>query len=219
MSGITNQPPDLLPGTLDMLILRTLTAARCTATASPSVSAWCRRTCCRSARARCIRRCSVCCSTAGSAASGARRRTTAAPATTPHRRGRKRLDVGAQGIPADRRGHPAGPRDGVTVHSQRSASRVSLLRRNGRHELAEEIETHRALAEGSGGRAGARGSGHAASRRARQHDAGARGRARCVDSAVGRRASGRTSAIALRALLRHPASPSWPSPRWPPASA
>ena len=35
--GRTNTPPDLLPGTLDLLILRTLaTRARCTATGSPS---------------------------------------------------------------------------------------------------------------------------------------------------------------------------------------
>ena len=33
--GLTNQPPDLLPGTLDLLILRTLAADRFTATASP----------------------------------------------------------------------------------------------------------------------------------------------------------------------------------------
>jgi hypothetical protein len=34
--GRTNTPPDLLPGTLDLLILRTLVAGPSTATASPS---------------------------------------------------------------------------------------------------------------------------------------------------------------------------------------
>ena len=50
---------EIPPGTLDMLILKTLCAVPCTATASPSTSTRCRTTCWKWRKVRSIPRCSA----------------------------------------------------------------------------------------------------------------------------------------------------------------
>jgi PadR family transcriptional regulator, regulatory protein PadR len=79
--GLTNTPSALLPGTLELLILRALTGHLRRGYGIVSICAWHRTMCSESGRARSIRRFNGSCSVVGSRLSGASRRTVAAPVT------------------------------------------------------------------------------------------------------------------------------------------
>ena len=76
------KPLDLLQGTLDMLILKAVLSAPCTATASSFASSKYPKTASKSSKARCIPRCIASNIRAGSPASGANPKTTAKPNST-----------------------------------------------------------------------------------------------------------------------------------------
>ncbi len=134
--GITNQPPDLLPGTLDLLILRTLTrgaqhgygiADRIRLLSADVLQVG--ESSLYPALQRLLLNGWV---TAEWGASENNRRARYYTITAD---GRKRLDVGAEGVPADRRGHPASPRNRVNrpcerccVASRRCSGGVVALR-------------------------------------------------------------------------------------------
>ena len=118
--GITNQPPDLLPGTLDLLILRTLTrgaqhgygiADRIRLLSAEVLQVG------ESSLYPALQRLLL--NGWVSAEWGASENNRRARYYTITAEGRKRLDVGAEGIPADRRGHPADPRVRVNRPSNR----------------------------------------------------------------------------------------------------
>ena len=121
--------PDLPPGTLELLILKTSPAAaiRCTATGLPSTSNPYPTRCSRSAKARSIPRCSACCSKAGSKGAWGRVREQPPRQVLHADRGRQETAGGrTPGIrPADRR-DSQGPQSRLEVRMRDYCSVVAM---------------------------------------------------------------------------------------------
>ena len=131
--AVTNQPPDLLPGTLDLLILRTLTrgalhgygiAERIRLLSADVLQVG------ESSLYPALQRLLLngwVNGEWGASENNRRARYYTSPPTA-----RKRLAAGTEGVRADRRGHPAGPRNRVIRPCETSFAASSTCSVNGR---------------------------------------------------------------------------------------